>query len=149
MASYIVILISLLLMSISSVMVGIGFWFVKYNFWTATFAFFALQIFGGILYDSYQKRIHSIQWAKINAQRDIAQSLQTVQLNCAYCNILNNVNIYINKSDNSFVCKNCNSHNNIKINFTTMRITTPVDAKDVLTDVMKKMDELDKIEENN
>ncbi|MDD4110037.1 MAG: hypothetical protein PHS54_00625 [Clostridia bacterium] len=53
-------------------------------------------------------------------------------LNCAYCNELNRIGIsFVN--ENSFECVKCKQPNKVYIQFTTVRITTPLVQKENTT----------------
>lgn len=59
---------------------------------------------------------------------------QSINLNCAYCQAQNNVNIDIN-SENIFGCKNCNQQNIIMMEFSTARVTVAQDTSQVLNTI--------------
>lgn len=61
--------------------------------------------------------------------KEAAERQLPYDLNCAYCNVLNRVGVsFIN--ENVFNCSSCKQPNKIYIQFTTVRITTPLVQKE-------------------
>ena len=48
-----------------------------------------------------------------------------IALSCAYCNTVNRVPLSL-LDDNSFKCNSCNQSNKVYIQYSTVRITTPI-----------------------
>lgn len=132
--------ISILINSGISGIVGLCFWLAGMSFWATFGITFIAQTFIGGLWNSYQERRRSILMAAINAQDNLANSLQCTQLHCAYCQVSNEVDILIGK-ENSFECTACNQTNKVELTFTTMRITTPLQVNRPLADIFAKIDE--------
>jgi len=61
--------------------------------------------------------------------QEAAERQLPYDLNCAYCNKLNRVGVSF-VYENSFTCSQCNQPNKVYIQFSTVRITTPLNQKD-------------------
>ena len=57
--------------------------------------------------------------------KEAAERKLPYDLRCAYCSTLNRVGISFN-SENTFICTECSQPNKVYLQFTTMRITTPL-----------------------
>lgn len=64
--------------------------------------------------------------------REAAERQLPIDLNCAYCNTLNRVGISF-VSENSFNCVKCQQPNKVYIQFSTVRVTTPLSPKESTT----------------
>lgn len=79
--------------------------------------------------------------------KEASQRRMPFNVSCAYCGESNMIGISFTE-DNSFVCAKCNSPNKVYIQFSTVRVTTPligkqdaVTAKDLLEDDDKSVTE--------
>jgi hypothetical protein len=61
--------------------------------------------------------------------REASELKLPYNLNCAYCNALNRIGISF-VAENSFSCSQCNQPNKVYIQFSTVRVTTPLTQKD-------------------
>lgn len=92
--------------------------------------------FIGVRQETSNTRIEEIATEFATAYRETLEDLSTpVQLNCAYCNLPNQVPISLLKN-NAFTCNSCNQLSRVYIHFQTTRVTQPMQASSVdLTDI--------------
>lgn len=69
-----------------------------------------------------------------DAIRLVQEQRLPYELGCAYCNTKNRVPISF-LQDNIFKCANCNQANKVYIQFTTVRLTQPLEAKIESTEI--------------
>ena len=125
------IILSLVLTTIISFIISIGFYFIKPEYAIAVFWMsFAFQ---WIIMEPVNRilRIRSVKeegkaFEKMAKYED-AVGKQAISLECEYCGELNGTKISLNE-DNSFICTKCNNTNKIIIQFSTIRISNPLDA---------------------
>jgi hypothetical protein len=86
--------------------------------------FAASYMIGGITY----KRNAEAEFLAEQVLKEASQMRIPYDLNCAYCNTLNRVGVSFN-SENVFECVNCKQPNKVYIQFSTVRLTTPLSSK--------------------
>lgn len=88
-------------------------------------------------------------FAKIKYNKNVTELMKAskrnvVNLKCAVCGEINEVDIDLNK-DNSFRCKKCNSLNKVFVEMDTVQLTEILDTSKIITsDMIDKIREEDK-----
>ena len=142
-AACIVIFGSFAVTSLVSTLFALGGYLLGKPFWACFWIFFAIQMIVGQLWNYLVDTRAVILNRTINMQNQLAQSLQNVELFCAYCRVKNVIQIAVGR-ENSFKCIECNSENKVIINMSTCRITQPVVADKTVAEIFSKVDELSK-----
>lgn len=135
----VVLLISIVGLSIPSGLSAAAAYFLGKNIWAWFFITGSVTAVIGWLWNMAQESRYKVLRESIEAQNKMADAFQNVETSCAYCNTRNVIRIALGKN-NQFTCKNCNNNNNVQIQFSTSRVTTPVIADRVLNDVFTKLD---------
>jgi len=99
----------------------------------------ALQLFIGKIWNYFIDKRLDIHLEQAKASSLLAESLQYLSTNCAYCGTTNLVQIIVGK-DNTFECTACKQKNLIMIETSCARITTPVIPKADLNSIFSSID---------
>ena len=102
--------------------------------WLAAFAMLILTIvaqfaINTIVMGISDRKNKEAEFLAQQVLREASERQMPYELNCAYCNVLNRVGISFN-AENGFVCKGCNEPNKVYIQFSVVRVTTPLTQKE-------------------
>jgi hypothetical protein len=120
------ILVSLLITSFISAIVGIGVLLWLGTFWGGFFTAFAAQIVIFAVINSFLIRKDQIKYTELLNQQLEAASKYAIQLSCAYCKQPNTTPIVLNQ-ENRFKCEYCGQISSIKMQFYAAQITIPLE----------------------
>jgi len=107
------------------------------SFWGWFSIALIIQLILGYFWNQHLDRTAGVEILSLQNKFADITNRQTIELNCAYCNFKNLVNIVLNK-DNQFTCPNCQQINKINIKFTTLRTTTVLEPDRVLKELLAK-----------
>lgn len=118
--------------AVSSVL-GVCTWYITGKFssgivmaFMSIVAQFALS---SIVYTLSENKNKKAEFLAEQILKEAADRQLPYDINCAYCNRLNRAGISFN-SENSFICTECKQPNKVYIQFSAVRITTPLVSKD-------------------
>ena len=133
---------SLLVMTIVSIIMGAGTLLLFHSFFGGLLIAYVIQILGGYVWNTYLERREAklAQTLTDNLQAQIKGEQIPLSLSCAYCNTVNKVPFTFNKTT-FFKCVSCNQPNKIYIQFTTVRITTPLLTNPQTNEIVMEDDE--------
>ena len=134
------IIISLCIVSAVSGLLATAGWLFGINFWITFLVASAAQLVIGALWNTYIENKSMLEREAIMASNRLANSMQVLQLSCAYCGVTNIAEVAVAK-ENKFDCTSCHSTNKIQMSFTTTRITEPVVKDKVLSEIFKTVQE--------
>lgn len=123
-----------------SITCGAGTGYITHNWLAGIIAFIvttAIQFAANSIMLTYSDRRN--KEADFLAQQVLKEASERelpFDLNCAYCNTLNRVGISFN-DENTFTCTQCQQPNKVYLQFSVVRITTPLTPKE---DVSKFID---------
>ena len=115
-----------------SILIGIAFWALNglAGFIAGTILGFVVQVIISFLWKSYLIHRSTVDIAEIDSDLQKTEmeqlSKQTVNVNCAYCRVVNKATIRMD-SENTFRCSACNQLNIVMITLSTARVTVPLD----------------------
>jgi len=135
----IILLQALMKLCAFSTIIGFGLGYVFHSWIAGIICFIvacAAQIAGHniamLISDSRNK---TAEFLAEQVLREASQRKLPYELNCAYCNVLNRVGVsFIDET--IFNCTGCNQPNKVFIQFTTVRITTPLTHKENVSGVI-------------
>lgn len=122
-----------------------GTYYLINSFWPMFFIMIAFQFIVGAFVNKYIQSKNLVKMREIISRNKLAESYQTITLNCAYCSVHNNVR-YVFNSEGIFECVQCKNKNKIILNVMTARVTEPLPSDVVVSNIFK---ELEKIEKND
>lgn len=143
MAKFFVILFSLVYVTVIS---GIGalpvlFWGLSLtNYLSVAAILFASQMFVGGLYNTFIGLKDRVARNKLEAAKAMAESVQQLSINCAYCGTTNNVPILVSQQ-NKFDCHACKQTNSVLLSWSATRTTNPIMPKAQAAEIFKSIDE--------
>lgn len=142
MAKFIVVVVSLFYTIGISLIGGIPalLWgFTLYNYLSLVSIVLAVQLFVGTLYNSYISSKTRISNNKLESERLMAESIQNIEISCAYCGTKNSVPVIIG-IDNKFECTTCRETNSVLLSCSAARTTNAVMPKREAADIFKSID---------
>lgn len=142
MGKFIVILLSLVYVLVVSALAALpsliwGFKLYNYVAWIAILS--AIQLAAGRLWNYFIDRKIDAVIRKADAAEALANSIQHIELRCAYCETKNIVRIRID-IENTFTCAACKETNSVQINLSTSRVTTPIMPKEEAASIFRDLD---------
>jgi hypothetical protein len=129
---YKALLTSIGIVTLVSIIFGVGTYLLAKTFWGGFLIAAVIQFIGGYLWNTTLERKD-----KMFAETLITQATDNpiaTELSCAYCNVRNIVPLSLSV-ENVFKCKSCNQTNKVYIQFTTVRLTTPLTPNEALNEV--------------
>lgn len=116
-----------------AVVFGAGFGIISQS-WMIGIAVFAFAITSQFVINYFVESIaarknREAEFLAKQILKEAAERQLPYDLNCAYCNTLNRVGISFIE-ENTFECVSCKQLNKVYIQFTTVRITTPLTQKE-------------------
>jgi hypothetical protein len=118
----------LITLSISGA-VGVGAWYLTGDIIKGTVAgvlMIIIQIsLASIINGISAKRNNEAEYLAEQVLREASERKIPYNLNCAYCNQMNRAGISFN-SENIFECDSCKQPNKVYIQFSTVRLTSPL-----------------------
>lgn len=122
----VIVLISLVITSLISSVVGLGTFFWISTFWGGFFTAFAIQIVAFAIVNSFLIRKDQIKYVELINQQIEAASKYAIQISCAYCKQPNTAPIVLNQ-ENRFKCEYCGQISSIKMQFLSTQVTIPLE----------------------
>ena len=116
-----------------SVIIGSGIGYITES-WSKGIIVFILTIIAqfsinSIVMSFSARKNKEAEFLATQVLKEASERQLPYDLNCAYCNTLNRVGIsFIN--ENSFDCVSCKRPNKVYIQFTTVRVTTPLSPRE-------------------
>lgn len=115
------------------------FWGLTWgNYFGIFFGLFALQFGIGWMWTIYVESKMEVFLADSRAKSALANSIQYIDIVCAYCSSKNSVELLLNK-ENYFACSACKQNNHVSVAVATERTTKPLEA-DAIVDIFRKLD---------
>jgi len=143
------VLLSLGFTSVIAFLIAFGFYFVQPQlafaiFWIAFgLQWVIMEPINRILKNKTLKK-EARAFEKMTKYQE-AVGKQSVSLECEYCNEANGVKIDLS-AQNTFVCTKCENPNNVILQFSTARVTNPMDVMET-TQPSEIIDELKDLED--
>lgn len=119
-----------IILVISSI-IGSGTYFFG-SFWGGFIISTIVQLLGGYLWSIILERKDKM--FKDALLTELSEAPTPFDLTCAYCNTQNRVPMFLSR-ENVFACKHCNQTNKVYMQFTTVRLTTPLVKNEALNEV--------------
>jgi len=118
---------SFLLMTIIAVFMGLGTLALFHSFIGGFILAYVIQVLGGYVWNTYlERKEHNFaQTISNEIDSQIGKLTTPLELSCAYCNIVNKIQFALGDTTH-FKCVSCNQPNKIYVQFTTVRITSPI-----------------------
>jgi len=149
MKTFYAILFSIGVTSVVSSIFGCAGYLYGIGFWVPFLVVTGLQLVIGALWNTYiENKLAAkmqIERESFEAAKKLADSIQNVDLACAYCAARNTIQLNM-AEENSFKCINCNNANKVQVQFSTIRTTEPVVRDDLLSKIFKLQTEEEKEE---
>jgi hypothetical protein len=117
---------------------GYGTYLLFGSFWGGFIITSIVQIIGGYLHNTYLERKDKMFIETLQSQ--VNETPISCELSCAYCNTQNRVPLILSQ-DNVFKCKHCNQTNKVYIQFSTVRLTSPLVKNEALGELKLLEDE--------
>jgi phage FluMu protein Com len=123
---------------------GVASWLLAFGFWPGFVLAMGCQFLFAAIVNPIRKRNESIRFAEIQAQHELAESQQYLEIGCAYCKERNIVPILFN-ANNVFDCEKCKETNAVHMSFSSVRVTMPLTANmdAPIIDDLKEQEEKD------
>jgi len=140
---YATIIISCTLTIIISAMCALPilFWGCSLKKYAAVFCILvAVQLFIATLWNYFINNKLKLKEKEIIAIDQLTNAMQHVQVTCAYCGIMNYVEIYVGKK-NTYECTTCNQTNAVQIQISCSRTLTSKTQKEDITKIFKSIDD--------
>lgn len=124
---------SLIITSMVSLVIGGGIGLVMHSWVAGVILFIVVTVAQfaatSIIRELSDRRNQKAEFLAEQVLREAAQRKLPYDLNCAYCSTLNRIGISFTE-ENIFDCTKCKQPNKVYIQFSTIRITTPLTPKE-------------------
>jgi len=109
------------------------------NYFSTASIIFAVQLFIGGAWNYYVDMKNLREQRKIDAANELVDSVQNIQICCAYCGAINTAAILVG-DNNTFECNTCKEINSVILSCSAARTTHPIMPKAELANIFKSID---------
>lgn len=136
---YLILLRSILIVFSVSLFISMGVGFITQSFIRGIVAFVITTIaqfaLNALFLNISDRRNKTAEFLAQQILTEAKERRMPFILNCAYCNTPNQAGISFT-DENSFICVKCQQPNKVYIQFTTVRVTTPIAAQNIKGEII-------------